>query len=86
MVGLWTAPHAEDPQELLEATGADMLATSLWQAVREIEEGDEPGETTEAVLGSATPRIIWASLTRPSAVDNPERMGRPGVALAQLGS
>ncbi|MGH6906080.1 MAG: AI-2E family transporter [Geminicoccaceae bacterium] len=46
MVGLWTANHSsEDRQELLEATGADLVATSLWQAVRQIEEGIEPERT-----------------------------------------
>jgi predicted PurR-regulated permease PerM len=40
MVGMWTAgPSGEVPEELLQATGADLVVTSLRQAVRQIEEG-----------------------------------------------
>jgi hypothetical protein len=40
MVGMWAADSsAEAPQDLLQATGADLVATSLRQAVRQIEEG-----------------------------------------------
>jgi hypothetical protein len=40
MLGMWAAnPSAEAPQDLLQATGADLVATSLRQAVRQIEEG-----------------------------------------------
>jgi predicted PurR-regulated permease PerM len=38
MVGLWTARPAESHEELLRASSADLLATSLGQAVREIAE------------------------------------------------
>jgi predicted PurR-regulated permease PerM len=42
MLGMWAAdPSPEVPQELLQATGADLMVTSLRQAVRQIEE-DEP--------------------------------------------
>jgi hypothetical protein len=41
MVGMWTAgPSAEATEELLQATGADLVATSLRQAVRQIQEGE----------------------------------------------
>jgi predicted PurR-regulated permease PerM len=53
MVGLWTANHSsEDRQELLDATGADLVATSLWQAVRQIEDGIAP-ERTQATPSAA---------------------------------
>jgi predicted PurR-regulated permease PerM len=53
MVGLWTAsPSAEPPQELLESTGADLIATSLRQAVRQIQEDMEP-ERPEATPTAA---------------------------------
>ncbi|MGH6898720.1 MAG: AI-2E family transporter [Geminicoccaceae bacterium] len=53
MVGLWTANSASEPrQELLEATGADLVATSLWQAVRQIEDGIEP-EPAQATPSAA---------------------------------
>jgi len=40
MLGMWAAdPSPEAPQELLQASGADLVATSLRQAVRQIEEG-----------------------------------------------
>jgi predicted PurR-regulated permease PerM len=43
MVGLWTADRASEArQDLLEATGADLVATSLRQAVRQIRDGAEP--------------------------------------------
>jgi hypothetical protein len=43
MVGLWTAgPAAENHEELLRASGADLLAISLGQAVREITEAQQP--------------------------------------------
>ena len=43
MVGLWTAkPSPETQPEMLETTGADLVAASLWQAVRQIQEGAEP--------------------------------------------
>jgi hypothetical protein len=43
MVGLWMAEPAQEPQELLDATGADLIATSLRQAVREVQDLLEPG-------------------------------------------
>ena len=53
MVGLWTAELAQEArQELLEATAADLLVTSLRQAVRQIEEGLEP-ERPEATPSAA---------------------------------
>ena len=53
MVGLWTANSAAEPrQELLDATGADLVATSLWQAVRQIEDADAP-EGTQATPSAA---------------------------------
>jgi hypothetical protein len=43
MVGLWAArPAAEARAELLRVVGADLLATSLGQAVRQIADGAEP--------------------------------------------
>ena len=45
MVGLWTAtPAAEAREEPLRAVGADLLATSLGQAVRQIAESADPAE------------------------------------------
>jgi hypothetical protein len=45
MVGMWTAgPSPEAQPELLEATGADLSATSLWQAVRQIQAGAAPDQ------------------------------------------
>jgi predicted PurR-regulated permease PerM len=45
MVGLWTAtPSAEAREEPLRAIGADLLATSLGQAVRQIVESAEPAQ------------------------------------------
>jgi predicted PurR-regulated permease PerM len=45
MVGLWTArPAPEAREELLRAVGADLLATSLGQAVRRIADGGEPAQ------------------------------------------
>ena len=45
MVGLWTAtPAAEAGEELLQAVGADRLATSLGQAVRQIAQRAEPAQ------------------------------------------
>jgi CheY-like chemotaxis protein len=45
MVGLWTArPAAEAREELLRAVGADLLATSFGQVVRQIVEGAQPAE------------------------------------------
>jgi hypothetical protein len=38
LVGMWTAKSSEAQPELLEATGADLVAASLWQAVRQIQE------------------------------------------------
>ena len=53
MVGLCTAGAAsEDRNDLLEATGADLVATSLWQGLRQIEEGMEP-EPAEAAPSAA---------------------------------
>jgi predicted PurR-regulated permease PerM len=53
LVGLWTAgPAAEERNDLLEATGADLVATSLWQALRQIEEGVE-AEPSEAAPSAA---------------------------------
>jgi predicted PurR-regulated permease PerM len=53
LVGLWTAsPSAEVPQELLESTGADLIATSLRQAVRQIQE-DMEAERPEATPTAA---------------------------------
>ena len=56
MVGLWARSHRKARAELLEATGADLLATSLGQAVREIQESFESG-TPATPLGSASRRI-----------------------------
>lgn len=54
MVGMWTAdPSAEAPEELLQATGADLAATSLWQAVRQIAE-DAPERPQEAPRSRTT--------------------------------
>ena len=49
MVGLCT-PGAgpEERRDLLEATGADYVATSLWQAIRHLEDTEEPEETEAA--------------------------------------
>ena len=53
MVGLWTAePSPEPRQELLEATAADLLATSLRHAVRQIQDHLEP-ERPEATPNAA---------------------------------
>jgi hypothetical protein len=54
MVGMWTEDSsAEASQELLEATGADLVVTSLRQAVRQIEELGGPKQP-EAAPGSRT--------------------------------
>jgi predicted PurR-regulated permease PerM len=46
MVGMWTAaPSAETPKELLEATGADLVVTTLRQALRQIEEEGRPEQS-----------------------------------------
>jgi predicted PurR-regulated permease PerM len=43
LVGMWTpGPSPETQPEVLEATGADLSATSLWQAVRQVQEGAAP--------------------------------------------
>jgi predicted PurR-regulated permease PerM len=43
MVGMWTAaPSTETPKGLLEATGADLLVTTLRQALRQVEEEGRP--------------------------------------------
>ena len=39
MLGMWTADPSSEPPQGFPATGADLVATSLRQAVREIEEG-----------------------------------------------
>jgi predicted PurR-regulated permease PerM len=53
MVGLWTAePSPESREELLETTGADLLATSLRHAVRQIQDQLEP-ERPEATPSAA---------------------------------
>ena len=53
MVGLWAAePSQESREELLQAMSADMLATSLRQAVRQIQEHLEP-ERPEATSSAA---------------------------------
>jgi hypothetical protein len=53
MVGLWTAgAPSEERKDLLEATGADLVATSLWQALRQIEEGMK-AEPSEAAPSAA---------------------------------
>jgi hypothetical protein len=53
MVGLCTAgAAAEERGDLIEATGADHVATSLWQAVREVEESRE-SEPSEAAPSAA---------------------------------
>jgi hypothetical protein len=47
MVGLWTAEPAEEArQELLEATSADLIATSLRHAARQVEEQVAPEHPT----------------------------------------
>ena len=54
MVGLWAArPAAEAREELLQAVDADLLATSLGQAVRQIAEGAQPAEPAEAASGGS---------------------------------
>jgi predicted PurR-regulated permease PerM len=53
MVGLCTAGAAfEERKDLLEATGADLVATSLWQAIRHLEESSKP-ERAEAAPSAA---------------------------------
>jgi predicted PurR-regulated permease PerM len=52
IVGLWAAEPQEDREELLQAMSADMLATSLRQAVRQIQEHLEP-ERPEATSSAA---------------------------------
>jgi predicted PurR-regulated permease PerM len=53
IVGLCTAgAAAEERNDLLEATGADQVATSLWQALRELEESRQP-EPSEAAPSAA---------------------------------
>ena len=53
MVGLWTAEPAPEPrEELLEATAADLLATSLRHAVRQIQDHVQP-EHPEAAPSAA---------------------------------
>jgi hypothetical protein len=53
ILGMWAAePSPEAPRDLLRATGADLVVTSLRQAVREIEEGTP--ERPEASPGSQT--------------------------------
>jgi predicted PurR-regulated permease PerM len=53
LLGMWAAdPSAEAPQDLLQATGADLVATSLRQAVRQIEESAP--ETPEVAPRSRT--------------------------------
>ena len=53
MVGLWTAgAPSEERKDLLEATGADLVATSLWQALRQIEEALQP-EPSKATSSAA---------------------------------
>jgi hypothetical protein len=44
MVGLWMAEPSQDGEELLESTGADVIATSLRHAVREVQEHLAPGQ------------------------------------------
>ena len=56
MVGMWAAKSSESPPELLEVTGAALVAASLWQAVRQIQESFESG-TPATPLGSASRRI-----------------------------
>lgn len=49
MVGLWTAEAAPgEPEEALEVTGADLVATSLRQAVRQVQEAQRPEEPAAA--------------------------------------
>ena len=56
MVGMWTVePASETPEELVQATGADLVVTSLRQAVRQIQEG-EP----ESLQIAAEPRTTAA--------------------------
>ena len=53
MLGMWAADSsAEAPQDLLQATGADLVATSLRQAVRQLEE--LAPERPEVAPGSQT--------------------------------
>jgi hypothetical protein len=54
MVGMWEAKSSEAQPELLEVTGADLAAASLWQAVRQIQESFESGEPATPL--SAPPR------------------------------
>jgi predicted PurR-regulated permease PerM len=49
MVGLWTAEAAPgEPEEAIEVTGADLVATSLRQAVRQVQETFRPEEAATA--------------------------------------
>ena len=43
MVGLWMAEPSQEAQELLDATGADLIATSLRHAARQVQDILEPG-------------------------------------------
>jgi hypothetical protein len=52
MVGMWTAKSSEARGELIETTGADLVATSLRQAVRQVRDGVEP-EPAEATPPAA---------------------------------
>ena len=53
MLGMWAPePSPEAPQALLQTTGADLVATSLRQAVRQVEE--ESGGQPETQAASAT--------------------------------
>ena len=49
MVGMCTpGAGSGERRALLEATGADYVATSLWQAIRHLEDSEEPEETEAA--------------------------------------
>jgi hypothetical protein len=49
LVGLWTAEAAPgEPEEALEVTGAELVATSLRQAVRQVQEAQRPEEPAAA--------------------------------------
>jgi predicted PurR-regulated permease PerM len=56
MVGLWTAEPSQEAQELLDATGADLIATSLRHAAREAQEHLAPAQPeTPTVTADARP-------------------------------
>ena len=83
MVGLWTArPAAEAREELLQAIGADLLATSLGQAVRQIAEGASRHSPSRGAVGGMRLSAAGAPCDRcwraPAAM--PQLSRRPAAA------